>query len=65
MEKDVALAIVQNDLEQLVALAEPASQKVSLVFFFLDYVELIEMCVKTDLVGGGFHTIVIFLKNLN
>ena len=34
MEKDVALAIVQNDLEQLVALAEPTSQKVSLVFFF-------------------------------
>lgn len=44
MEKDVALAIVQNDLEQLVALAEPTSQKVSLVFFFLDCVELIEMC---------------------
>ena len=28
MEKDVALAIVQNDLEQLVALAEPINQKV-------------------------------------
>lgn len=55
MEKDVALAIVQNDLEQLVALAEPTSQKVSLVFFFLDCVELIEMCVKTDLVDGGFR----------
>ncbi|XP_019853714.1 PREDICTED: UTP--glucose-1-phosphate uridylyltransferase-like [Amphimedon queenslandica] len=27
MEKDVALAIVQNDLEQLVALADPINQK--------------------------------------
>ena len=31
MENDVALAIVRNDLEQLLALTDPAKQKVVLI----------------------------------
>ena len=38
MEKDVALAIVQNDLEQLVALADPINQKVKYVQYMYIFI---------------------------